>query len=81
MELTVSCRRDTTVDQCLVFSLDFPVDSLKNSYRIEHHLAGFNLKDVKRMCGKDSALALAVSCHGPRDIVAVLNRDGNLKPT
>jgi hypothetical protein len=78
IELTKSCRRRTSPDDSIVFSLDFPITNPKDSFRIDYegdHL----LFDKKRLRSErqNPSLAITVSSNAVRDI-AVLGRDGKL---
>jgi hypothetical protein len=68
-----------SLDDSIIFSMDFPGGHFRNTYRIEREQpeAGFKLVGNRRMCGRDSSLAVTVSSHGPDGLIAVLKKDGN----
>jgi len=77
-QLISSCRRKSITEDAIIFSLDFPVDRLRDSYRVDYEAESL-LKEKKRICGKEQnpGLAISVSSHGICDL-AVLGRDGIL---
>ena len=82
--MTKYSYRRKDFNDSVIFSLDFPGANPRDCYRIEEEEDSFVLQaDRKRICSADQRsphLAIAVSSHGPRDIVAVLSRDGKTIP-
>lgn len=77
-----SCRQRKR-DDTLLFSVDFPRAKPKDSFRIINDGYKFELEaEKRRRCcgdGREPSLAIAVSSHGPRDIIAILKRDGIIR--
>jgi hypothetical protein len=73
--------RQATFDDSLLLSVDFPRARPKDCFRIIPERDTFSLAGEKEpvCCGNGSApgLAIAVSSHGVRDVIAILRRDGS----
>lgn len=78
--LTVSHRPDDTLDEALLFSLDFPSEPPQDCYKIRTSVDGGFLLKGKRSRIPWSAntqdIAIAVSQHGIHDVIVVLSIDG-----
>ena len=69
-----------SIDDSIVFSMDFAKKKFEDNYRIEAEREGFILNpDKRRVCGEQSGVGLAISVwtSGTQDYVVVLHVDGN----
>jgi hypothetical protein len=76
--------RRNSIDDSLVFSMDFANKKFEDNYRIESEREGFILNsDKRKVCGEESGAGLAVSVwtNDTQDFVVVLRVDGNRRST
>jgi len=81
LNLLISSFHGTTADDSVLLSLDFPSDSRPHDfYRIVNQGTLRLDPNRRRMCcdtePKRPTLAISVTPHGNRDLIAVLTRDG-----
>lgn len=77
--LTYSYRREKMQNDLIIFSLDHPVATSPDCYRIEPEGNSFVLSEIRqRVCLEGRHLAIAVLSRDSGDMVAVLSWNGNL---
>lgn len=60
-----------------MFSLDFPVRHLKDSYQVMLEAGTFRLKSERRICPYNQSFAIAVSPCSKQEEIAILGANGN----